>query len=262
MKKLSIITVCFNEAKTIEKTIKSVVGQTFTDFEYIVIDGGSTDGTVDIINKYSDRIDTFISEKDKGIYDAMNKGAKVACGDYLFFLNSGDFLLNSFVLQKLFNQVSEEDFVFADLVVLLKNGKRLLKKSPAKIRKSYMLADSIPHQATLTKKSCLESLGYYDTSLVYASDYVISLRIIFDPGYSYKHIPVPFCVYNLDGISSDKTNRDAFFRERKEGMNKFLKVGKFLKLFESLIVPFEKFGRILPSLVLSYVFPKIYKINS
>ena len=97
--KISVITVCFNAVETIEETILSVINQTYSNIEYIIIDGASTDGTVDIVNKYRDKIACFVSEPDKGIYDAMNKAVKVAKGDWLFFINSDDVFINNECLQ-------------------------------------------------------------------------------------------------------------------------------------------------------------------
>lgn len=98
--KISIITVSYNAAKTIEQTIQSVVNQTYDNIEYIIIDGGSTDGTVDIIKKYEDKIAYWVSEPDKGIYDAMNKGILKASGEYIYFLGADDWLYNESVMER------------------------------------------------------------------------------------------------------------------------------------------------------------------
>lgn len=103
--KISIITVCYNCAEVVEKTILSVVGQTYKDIEYIIVDGGSNDGTVDIINKYNTRLAYYISEHDNGIYDAMNKGLKVASGEWVNFMNAGDCFYDSDVVQKFVDKV-------------------------------------------------------------------------------------------------------------------------------------------------------------
>ena len=100
--KISVVTVCYNAADTIERTMLSVLNQTYHDIEYIIIDGGSTDGTVDIIRKYADKIAYWVSEPDKGIYDAMNKGIKVATGEWINFMNAGDYYYSNEVLKNVF----------------------------------------------------------------------------------------------------------------------------------------------------------------
>ena len=107
MPKLSIITVNLNKAKGLQKTIESVIFQTFTDYEYIIIDGGSTDGSKQIIEQYADKITYWVSEPDSGIYNGMNKGIKVAKGEYCLFLNSEDYLLSNEILQNVRNLVQQ-----------------------------------------------------------------------------------------------------------------------------------------------------------
>ena len=117
---ISVITVCYNAASCIEKTILSVINQTYSNIEYIIIDGGSTDGTIDIVNKYKDRISVIVSEKDKGIYDAMNKGVTYATGEWVNFMNAGDTFYNSNVVTELFKDNIEEKYtvVFGDTNVI------------------------------------------------------------------------------------------------------------------------------------------------
>lgn len=119
--KLSIITVNFNDAGGLERTIKSVISQTFCDYEFIIIDGGSTDGSVEIIKVYSDRIDYWVSEMDRGIYHAMNKGVDQAHGDYCLFLNSGDSFYNDEVLEKLSKFESNDDIIVGKVVSKMVN---------------------------------------------------------------------------------------------------------------------------------------------
>lgn len=127
--KISVVTVCYNAADTIEKTMLSVLNQTYHDIEYIIIDGGSTDGTVEIIRKYADRIAYWVSEPDKGIYDAMNKGIKVATGEWINFMNAGDEFVDEGVIEKLFQNrtIDTVGVVFGDTLFIHKSKQKIVK---------------------------------------------------------------------------------------------------------------------------------------
>ncbi len=235
MKKVSIITVCFNEVSNIGKTIDSVLEQTFTDYELIIIDGQSTDGTVEKIKTYGDKINKFISEKDKDLFDAQNKGIRLADGEYEFFLNAGDFLYSHRVLEKVFENNPKADIVYGDLVVEMKNGYIFRKKSPAKITKQYMIADSLPHQATFFKKKLMDKVGFYDLSYVYAADYDLTLRALYEMKCSLEYMPVPVAQYNLQGQSAQLSNRKDFMRERDFSRKKYMPGYEKLKPFNPFI---------------------------
>jgi len=123
--KVSIITVVFNGEKIIEKTMQSVLAQTYNNIEYIIVDGKSTDKTLEIINQYRDKISILISEKDSGLYDAMNKGLAVATGDYVWFMNGGDQIADADVLSKIFSSNIDADVYYSDTALIDENGKYL-----------------------------------------------------------------------------------------------------------------------------------------
>ncbi|HXA02856.1 MAG TPA: glycosyltransferase family 2 protein [Cytophagaceae bacterium] len=171
---VSIITIVFNNVSGIEKTIRSIFGQNLKNFEYIIIDGGSTDGTLDIIRKYEDGIAYWISEADKGIYDAMNKGMKQSTGMYLWFINSGDLIESSSVLENI-PWAENADVYYGETHLIDDSGKVLgtrteltTRKLPAKmIWKDMIHGMVVSHQSVIVKKEIAPS---YDTVYKYSSD--------------------------------------------------------------------------------------------
>lgn len=167
--KISVITVVYNDIQHIEETIKSVIDQTYDNVEYVIIDGGSTDGTIDVIKKYQKYIDYWVSEPDKGIYYAMNKGILKSTGDYVHFLNSGDTFYNHGVLSKIINVVSEKnvDLIYGKSLKLYEKYNSI---SPFTIKKlKYGIMPS--HQATFVNKSFLINMGCFDLEYKSSSDF-------------------------------------------------------------------------------------------
>jgi glycosyltransferase involved in cell wall biosynthesis len=193
---LSIITVVKNGASTIEQSILSVINQDYSDYEYIIIDGVSTDGTQEIIKKYSDKIHRFISEPDKGLYDAMNKGISVSTGDWIYFLGSDDLLYANSTLSQLFsNNLSGVDVVYGNVEFLhsheIYDGEydydRLCLRSPC-------------HQAVFYRKELFEKFGRFSTDYLTASDYVLHVKT-FCGGAKWKYFNQIIAVYNEIGLS-------------------------------------------------------------
>jgi len=254
MKKISVVTVCLNEVKLIEKTLTSVINQTFKDFEYIVIDGGSTDGTLDIIEKYKDKIDKFVSEKDDGIYDAMNKGIKLAEGEYLIFINGGDYLVNEKVFERVFESKPTEDIIYGDGLLLFSNGFIMGKKFPKKISKFFMFYDTLPHQDTLSKKYLFKKTNGFDTELKIAADYNFFLNAIFKIKATYHYIPIAMVVNNLEGISNQKQYKLKKQNERYISFSKYFSTStiKKLKLIKPFYLLLIKYPKYLLNFVSSY----------
>lgn len=199
--KISVVTVCYNAVRDIEKTILSVVNQTYPNIEYIIIDGGSKDGTMDVVNRYKDKIDVIVSEPDKGIYDAMNKGTKKASGDFLQFLNAGDVLCDSMVLDKIFSSGIEDtvDVVYGDIIYVMKHG--TFYKVPEPIDK-FTETFPIAHPASFVNKKVFDSLKF-DTRLKIAADFAL-LKQIYDKGgnFLYKE-GIPVAIFDsISGVSS------------------------------------------------------------
>lgn len=152
--KVSVITVVYNDCKHIEKTLQSVISQDFYSIEYVVIDGNSTDGTNELIQKYKNQIDIFVSESDKGIYDAMNKGLKRANGEYVIFMNSGDIFVDDKVLSHVFaNSDKSADVIYGKTIGNHKGGKLLQELKPFFSSTAYCPRVGICHQSVFVRTS-------------------------------------------------------------------------------------------------------------
>lgn len=197
--KISVVTVCYNAADTIEETILSILNQTYDYVEYIIIDGGSTDGTVDIIKKYSDRLAYWVSEPDKGIYDAMNKGIDAATGDYINFMNSGDrFVDNGILTQVSKNLNQNQDIVYGDIIK--ESGTTQTRLFALPIDKMNV-DDPIPHPASFTKRELLKH-NKFDTSFRIAADYDFFYKQYYAKK-NFLYIGIPVAFFKDGGISSN-----------------------------------------------------------
>ena len=270
--KLSIITINYNNAEGLRKTLASVASQTFRDFEHIIVDGGSTDGSVEIIREYADneairqagykairqensKADnlalspnhlitsspiTWISEPDKGIYNAMNKGIEIALGkrvinsfnrselvedknkgikmangEYLLFLNSGDYLVNENVVKNVINEKLQEDIVY---------GKQMIEKggalipvrfySPEEMSFCAFLKSTLPHQCTFIRAALFDKIGMYNEQNKIVSDWEWNLQALFRWNVSLREIDVPISVYDTKGISSNQKMHELQQQER------------------------------------------------
>jgi glycosyltransferase involved in cell wall biosynthesis len=181
--KVSLITVCFNSEKTIRDTIKSVLKQDYKNIEYIIVDGGSTDSTLNIINEYKDKIDCLISEPDKNLYDGINKGLKIAKGEVIGIINSDDFYESDSIIRsvvEMFARNEQTEVVFGDIYFV--KPKNITKISriysprnfkPWKMRFGWMP----PHTGTFIKKTIYDQVGFYSLDFKIASDYEFFIRL-------------------------------------------------------------------------------------
>lgn len=203
--KLSIITINLNNAVGLERTIQSVVSQTYKDYEYIVIDGNSQDGSVDIIRKYEKQITTWISEKDTGIYNAMNKGIQRATGEYILFLNAGDTLYDQFILTKVFSENNyTEDILYGDyLWVHNEHGEELMSFAGLPSRMNYKNFRTLPHSGgAFIKRVLFENYGGYDESLKIIGDKDHYMRLILQYGVSLRYLSLVLSRYDGYGLSA------------------------------------------------------------
>lgn len=212
--KVSIITINYNNAKGLKKTLDSIVSQNQADFEYIVIDGDSTDGSQNIIEEYSKQISYWISEPDSGIYNAMNKGIRQATGEYVLFINSGDVIRTETNLSSIISQITGEDIIFFDLEVCDISNNRYVKIYPDSLDFKYFAEDSLPHMASFIKKDLLAKYGYYSEKIKISSDWAFFMDAVCLLNCTYKHIHEYFSTFYLDGLSSDERNRQILTGER------------------------------------------------
>lgn len=203
--KISIITVCFNSAKTIEDTILSVISQTHKDIEYIIIDGGSTDKTLSIIEKYKKHISYFVSEPDDGLYDAMNKGIKFATGDAIGILNSDDVFFNELVIKKVDHGLTMADSVYGDIAFYKSDNLNKIVRyySSAYFSKNKLASGIMPaHPSLYIKRERLLEAGLYDKSYRIASDFDMAVRLFGKLGIESHYIPEILVKMRTGGIST------------------------------------------------------------
>lgn len=234
MPKLSIITINYNNKSGLEQTIQSVVKQSYRDFEFIIIDGESTDGSIDIIITHVSEITYWISEKDNGIYHAMNKGIAKANGEYLLFLNSGDYLPANSSIEQVISKNLTCDIVNFDAYVE-KNGKRQLVRSKKTVSFFDFYKHTIIHQATLIKKDLFVKVGLYNESLKIVSDWEFFVKALFKENCSYQNCNLTLSVFDSDGISSKPENRVITLKERNDILE--LHFSRFLKDYNLIKEP-------------------------
>lgn len=206
----SVVTVCRNEAMNIRVTCESILSQRYRDFEWIVIDGASTDGTLEILQEYDQQVDCLISEPDTGIYNAMNKGAALATGEYLIFMNGGDSFASVDALEYA-SEVPRAQVLYGDVYLGDLNGS--MESYPDVIQPGYMLRNMIPHQATFYQRTLFEAMGGYDESFEIAADYDLYARLFEVESVSHQHISHPLAVFDRGGISNNKQFRGLRKRE-------------------------------------------------
>lgn len=228
MPKLSVITICFNDREGLAKTLESVFAQTWKDYEMVVIDGGSTDGSAELVKEYADRFAFSVSEKDKGIYNAQNKGWRNAKGEYCLFLNSGDFLADENALQRIFSSGPREDILYGDLLV--DNGKdplyRLGQHDPFTFED--FIYTTLFHPAAFIKRRLLEERGGYDESFRIVADYDFFLETMLVRKCSARYIAEPVSVFNTAGVGSDPANKKLHDEERRRSQLKYFPLSEIL----------------------------------
>ena len=243
--KVSLITVCYNSESTIAETINCVLSQNYSDIEYLVIDGGSTDNTLNIIEEYKSQIDFFISEEDNGLYDAMNKGIMNASGDIVGILNSDDLYYSNTIIKSVAEcfKLYKKDIVYGDLVYVNKNN---INKIHRHWHSSYHTSNSFlrgwhpPHPAVFVKRNLYCKYGFFDLSFTLAADFDLMLRFFEFYNVSTHYLPDILVKMRLGG----KTNQ-SFFNILIQNIEIF----KSFKKYNISVFP--------PSYLIRRLFPKI-----
>lgn len=219
MPKLSIITINLNNRAGLQKTMSSVLSQTFTDYEYIVIDGGSIDGSVDVIKEHEKKITYWVSEPDKGIYNAMNKGIARTTGDWVCFLNSGDQYFSESAVASAMDSTSFVKDVcpiyFFDYIYS-KNDHSSFKISSEEVdNKSRIFIKGFGHPSTFYKRTMFSQIGLFDESFVISGDRELYLRAIIKYKLAYKYISISVSTFNEGGISTNSKYKELLQNEEK-----------------------------------------------
>jgi glycosyltransferase involved in cell wall biosynthesis len=215
LSKISIITINYNNAEGLKNTIQSVSNQFIDYFEYIVVDGGSSDGSVEII-KQSSKITKWVSEKDKGIYDAMNKGIAKASGEYCLFLNSGDVLVDDEVLSKVSTYLNSQKSFYYGNLILEKNNSKEEHIAPPNINLDFILNNTFWHPCVFIRTDLFKSFGHYDSSFKICGDYEFFVRCLIKPGISFEHINHFITLFDGNGISHDPSKKELQKQEREK----------------------------------------------
>lgn len=203
--KITVVTVCYNAERDIEKTIQSVINQTYDNIEYIIVDGASKDGTMQVVEKYKDKIAKIVSEPDKGIYDAMNKALKLATGDFLIFMGSDDVFYTKNVVENVVSSIKDKNSVYYGQVEL----KGLGTIHWGRFNKLKWAVTNVSHQAVFYPR-CVYSHSSYDVTYKLYADYVYNLNLIRD-NTRFIYTKEVVTLYNMTGASA--SNKDLKFEK-------------------------------------------------
>jgi glycosyltransferase involved in cell wall biosynthesis len=215
--RISVITVCLNAEKLIGRTIDSVLFQTYSNLEYIIIDGGSTDKTIDIVKAFGGKIDCFVSEKDNGIYEAMNKGIKNATGHLVVFLNAGDHYISSNVLNYAISKMrlALADIFFARFIWEDIFTHDIVLSDHASTQFDWDLTRSnFPHPATFYKRTIFAKIGYFDETYKILADYEWNAKALVKNRVAFQYIDIIIAFFSTDGMSNDTRNNKLIEAEK------------------------------------------------
>ena len=227
MSKLSIITINYNNAAGLKKTLDSVAAQTYTDFEHIIVDGASTDGSVEIIREYEQSLASnlsplashlkWISEKDTGIYNAMNKGVRMAEGEYTLMLNSGDYLVDNRVIENIIPLLDGTDIIQGNVMSII-NDVEVVNRGYGKSNISFLdaMGGKFLHQASFCRQELFEKYGMFDESYKINGDTVFYAKCLAFGNASFRYVDVNVAYYDIEGVSADPNNKLVKIRREED----------------------------------------------
>ncbi len=249
--KISVITVVFNNVKTIKDTIESVLSQTYKNVEYIVIDGRSTDGTIDIIEKFQNEISVFLSEPDNGIYDALNKGIQLATGEVISILHSDDLFCDEYVVSDMVNKMSEKEaeLCFSDMVIVDSKSDKVLRYYMANYFKRWLfrMGWMPPHPTCFIKKTLFDEFGLYSLSYKVAGDFDFLIRVFYGRDIAWTYLNRVTVKMRLGGVSNSGLSSKKIIASE---INRSLKANKVWSL------PVFQLGRYVIRLIEMLVKPQ------
>lgn len=208
--KLSIVTITYNNKLGLQKTIDNILSQTYSDFEWIVIDGGSTDGSVELLKSYQSHFDYWCSEPDRGVYNAQNKGISKATAAYVCCMNAGDVFVDSNTLNSAMQQKFEADIVYGDWIRNAPSG-REYKKAPSVMTKMFLFTDNVCHQSMFVKTELLKNNGFDESMKIFADwkkwrEFILA-------GATFQYLNMPICLYDTGGLSDTPSMQNSFERK-------------------------------------------------
>lgn len=270
--KISIITVCFNAKNTIEETFLSISEQTHKDVELIVIDGNSTDGTLEVINKYRKNISHFVSERDDGIYGAMNKGIDFVNGDFILFLNANDVLYNEHVLEtvsKVLDENPDTKFLFGDVDYISTDKKTSTIQTYENVKNAiWFINENICHQSIFYHKSLFKKFGHYSKDYKIYSDWDFNIKCLVKNKVQALYLPIIISKFQLGGLSSNRALKKIYKNERNALIEQYYPKSKFFiyinDFFKKNLRALYKFfinNYLIIKLVNLYSSQNLYKLN-
>ncbi|WP_163339193.1 glycosyltransferase family 2 protein [Desulfopila sp. IMCC35008] len=235
---VSVVTVCFNEEDRIRDTAESVVSQISNNYEWIIVDGGSTDNTLEVLKEYGDKIDVMISEKDSGVYNAMNKGIRASSGEFCIFINGGDKFYDKDAIEKFECEKEKADINYGGIYEInkVKNNVKVKFLQPVEDYAYYLYHRCLPHQSTFISRKLLEELACYDESYVVNSDWDFYSKAIVKNQSTVKHLSYIVSVFYFDGLSAHTKGSLANQEESKKIRKKYFNLMFRIRLFVNILI--------------------------